>query len=251
MKRAVVFAVVAVSILAAGIIAAFVVNYASLNRTRAHWPFLVGVTYCGNSVTEAKIMVDRVRNYTNLFVLQSGPLMGDTNAVNEIGDYAVANGLRFAVFFDTSTPAQNAIWLGTAEQRWSDMFAGVYYGDEPGGKMLDANVDLTDWSSLSTPAAFNGNASTGVNFTNPIKTIHKLADGGLQTVDGIYFPDGRILVSSSNNSLPNPSFWSRSNSDKFEVFEGYDFFTATNYYPNGSVLSRRLPLQPYTTPMAQ
>jgi hypothetical protein len=37
-------------------------------------PFYVGVTYCGNSAAEAKLLIDRVRNYTNLFVIQSGEL---------------------------------------------------------------------------------------------------------------------------------------------------------------------------------
>ena len=36
-----------------------------------------------------------------MFVVQSGPFMTDTAAVNEIGDYAVAKGLHFAVFYDT------------------------------------------------------------------------------------------------------------------------------------------------------
>jgi len=35
-----------------------------------------------------------------------------------------------------------ATWIGLAEQQWGDMFAGLYYGDEPGGIMLDDNVDF-------------------------------------------------------------------------------------------------------------
>ena len=31
-------------------------------------PVYVGVTYCGNNVTEAKLLIDRVKSYTNLFV---------------------------------------------------------------------------------------------------------------------------------------------------------------------------------------
>jgi len=56
-------------------------------------PFYVGVTYCGSSVQEAKELIDKVKNYINLFTLQSGPLMTNTEAMNEIGDYAYAANL--------------------------------------------------------------------------------------------------------------------------------------------------------------
>lgn len=36
-------------------------------------PFYVGVTYCGNSTIEAEQLIDKVKDYTNLFVIQSGP----------------------------------------------------------------------------------------------------------------------------------------------------------------------------------
>ena len=49
-------------------------------QVAAKKPFYVGVTYCGDSVTEAEQLIDSVKNYTNLFVLQSGPLMWDLNA---------------------------------------------------------------------------------------------------------------------------------------------------------------------------
>lgn len=52
-------------------------------------PFYVGVTYCGDSVEEAKLLIDKVKNYTNLFVLQSGTFLSNVKAIEEIGDYAV------------------------------------------------------------------------------------------------------------------------------------------------------------------
>ena len=65
--------------------------------------FYVGVTYCGNSTSEAKLLIDKVKNYTNLFVLQSGTLQNDTDAINEVGDYAVNSGLHFIAFFGTGS----------------------------------------------------------------------------------------------------------------------------------------------------
>jgi hypothetical protein len=211
MRRVVIFAVAAIAVLAIGLFAA---DYMLLKDAKAQDSFYVGVTYCGSSTEEAKTLIDRVKDYTNILVLQSGPLMDDTDAVNEIGDYAVAKGLRFAVFFDPSTPPQNTMWLGTAEQRWGSMFAGVYYGDELGGKMLETNVDLTDRNRVSTDDS--GNLT---------KTIVKNTDGSLWTNDGMFYQDGKISVYSSNASSPNP------NSGNGTI----DVSTVITYYPNGSI----------------
>ena len=216
MERAVIFAVVAISLLAVGIVAASVVNYASLNRTKEQGPFLVGVTYCGNSTAEAKVMVDRVKNYTNLFVLQSGPLMTDEASVREIGDYAVSCGLRFAAMFDPSASARRATWLGFAEQRWGDMFAGVYYDDEPGGKMLDAHqVTLYEGTSERITKYNHGSVS-----------VYKK---GLSIT---YMPNGDIFVNQQNipssNLTSQPTELPKRNSN------------ATAYYSNGTITFREL-----------
>ncbi|MBT0158617.1 hypothetical protein G4O51_01380 [Candidatus Bathyarchaeota archaeon A05DMB-2] len=119
-------------------------------------PFYVGVTFCGNTTDEAKLLIERVKNYTNLFVLQSGPISKNETATNEICDYAVAVGLNLIVYFgwlDPECPWQ-VPWLDTAKQRYSDKFLGVYYYDEPGGIQLDYNwTDYFDgikrWNSTS------------------------------------------------------------------------------------------------------
>ena len=35
-------------------------------------PIYLGVTFCGDTVNEAKQLIDKVNDYTNLLVLQSG-----------------------------------------------------------------------------------------------------------------------------------------------------------------------------------
>jgi hypothetical protein len=209
-----------------------VINYTSWNETTSKKPFYVGVTFCGNNTQEAKMLIDKVKNYTNLFVLQSGPLMVDTNAVNEIGDYAVANGLHFAVYLDTSSPTQNAFWVGTAEQRWGSMFAGVYYGDEPGGKMLDAYVHL----AVPVATATNETMPAGNYSSNFAKSVIKLKSGGIQYGDVTYFPNGTITVRNSTSPVPDPSFWKdpSSNADP-DIFEANQTQTIITYYPNGSI----------------
>ena len=59
----------------------------------------VGIAFCGNTTAEAKAQIDRAKNYTNLFVLDTGrsDLSRNETAVMEICDYAVANKLSIIV----------------------------------------------------------------------------------------------------------------------------------------------------------
>ena len=104
--------------------------------------FYVGVTFCGHTVEEAKHMIDKVKDYTNLFIINSGILIYDIPAVEEIGDYAVASGLNFATSFGPYFYSVPPGWVETAQQRWGSNFVGIYFYDEPGGKMLDDQVWL-------------------------------------------------------------------------------------------------------------
>ena len=67
-------------------------------------PFYVGVTYCGDSVAEAEQLIDRIKNYTNLFVLDSGELMGDVPLTEQICDYAVNAGLNIILYYSSNNP---------------------------------------------------------------------------------------------------------------------------------------------------
>jgi hypothetical protein len=130
---------------------AFFVSSVYENDSKEAVDCYVGLTFCGNTTPEAKLLIDRVKGYTNLFVLQSGPVSENETATNEICDYAVDNGLDIVVFFgdlDLSTLRRQeealgkdvvwrVSWLSMAKQRWGDKFLGVYYYDEPGGIWLD------------------------------------------------------------------------------------------------------------------
>ncbi|MCW3997914.1 MAG: hypothetical protein NWF10_05020 [Candidatus Bathyarchaeota archaeon] len=106
--------------------------------------FYVGIAFCGNTTQEAKLLIDRIKTYTNLFVLQSGPISKNKTAINEICDYAVSSDLDFVVFlgwFDFDHPWQ-VPWLDEAKERWGDRFLGLYLYDEPGGIQVDY-----DWTT--------------------------------------------------------------------------------------------------------
>ncbi len=104
-----------------------------------------GVSFCGNTTAEAKMLIDKTKNYTNLFVLQSGPISKNETATNIICDYAVESGLDFVMFFGWFDPEQpwQIPWLNFAKEQWGDSFLGVYLFDEPGGIQLDYN--WTSW----------------------------------------------------------------------------------------------------------
>jgi hypothetical protein len=112
----------------------------------------VGVAFCGNTTAEAQLLIDKVKDYTNVFVVQSGPVSWNETATNEICDYAVAAGLKIIVYFGDYNPrileangtTWRIDWTNTAKQRWGDNFLGIYFMDEWGGLWVD-----TDWENLA------------------------------------------------------------------------------------------------------
>ncbi len=99
MKKSLVVALAAVIIVVVAVSTFAVTENYFLFPAASEKPFYVGVTYCGSSVAEAQQLIDKVKNYTNLFVLDSGPMMNDGAALNQTCSYAVDSGLNVIVFF--------------------------------------------------------------------------------------------------------------------------------------------------------
>jgi len=151
MKKNLVFVLAAIIIVVVAVSAFTAMEVYNFGDAASKKPFYVGVTYCGNSTTEAEQLIDRVKNYTNLFVLDSGTMMQDLNATEQICDYAVNSGLNIIVSYGTSSQ-KNIIdsFLSISQERWDSHFLGLYYDDEPGGKMLDSTVYLHNNSTDET-----------------------------------------------------------------------------------------------------
>ncbi len=146
--------------------------------------FYVGITYCGESAEEAKQLIDRVKGYTNLFVLQSGPLQHQTDKIIEIGDYAVSSGMHFIFYFGKDNSDLMKDWLTAYDGHWNDNFLGIYFSDERGGVMLDGTVIFGNVSGNYVSKGYGG-----VSVTRPDTT----------TVN--YFSDDRITVGGANYTL--------------------------------------------------
>jgi hypothetical protein len=210
MKR--VLAVSAILIITLLLFAVFFVNYSAHNTETV----FVGVTYCGDSVEEGKMLIDKVKDYTNLFVLQSGILQRDLESVDELGDYAVSAGMYFLPYFGHYIEETFSVWLETAKQRWGAHLLGVYYADEPGGKMLDDYVEFRN--TTTGDSIMKTRYGDVVLERSDDVVIHYALDGVIHlylpssnqnsnstdgTETGVYatfYPDGAIKVDESNAS---------------------------------------------------
>jgi len=99
--------------------------------------FYFGVTFCGNTTAEAKLLIDKVKGYSNLFVVDSGPVSKNETMLDEICNYAIGSGLNLLVYFGRFDLSWQLPWLNAAKQQWNDKFQGVYFFDEPAGSLLD------------------------------------------------------------------------------------------------------------------
>ena len=208
-------------------------------------PFYVGVTYCGDNVTEAEQLIDRVKTYTNLFVVQSGPLMDNGTALDQICDYAVNSGLNIIVYMANGVTTINVpSFLDSAQASWGSHFLGMYYDDEPGGKMLDSTVNLyinnerVTKQQMGAPLTVNYDNSTGfVLFWPSGQITTSIGSTTNETVNGIsnvtvtknasinYYPNGTITSSPDQTSnYPNGT----------SVYVYEDQIT---YQPNGEVIN--------------
>lgn len=123
--------------------ATLLVSYTQSINSRKD-PIYVGVAFGGDTTAQAKLLIDRTKNYTNLFILDSGinPISTNETAAREICDYAVNAGLNIIINMGSWTP-RNWPWqiqfLNTSRSIYGDKFLGAYYDDEPGGIPLDWN----------------------------------------------------------------------------------------------------------------
>jgi hypothetical protein len=139
-----------VVILAVSMFAVYL-SFSTGSQTKADPNAYVGIAFCGNTTDQAKQLIDKVKSYTNLFILDSGrnPISADQSKVEEVCDYAVGKGLYVIINLGIKNERDSSDWFwgqpsldGIKQQwtqRWGDKFLGIYYNDEPGGIQLDGS----------------------------------------------------------------------------------------------------------------
>ena len=159
--------------------------------------FFVGVTFSSNTTVEAKVLIDKVKDYTNLLVVASGPVSKNETSLDEICNYAVNQSLHLIVYFGNISLPWQIPWISSAQQRWGSYFVGVYHYDEPAGSLLD------------TPNAF-GNSSKPANYDE----MANLFVNSWQTMPGLH----------TIKAMPNPptTFTSDYGLYWFDYLAGYD-----------------------------
>ncbi|MCW4003303.1 MAG: hypothetical protein NWE95_05245 [Candidatus Bathyarchaeota archaeon] len=134
--------------------------------------FYVGVEYAygdhGNDVAEVKLLVDKVKDYTNLFIIGLSGLTFNKTALDEASDYVVAADLNLIVQFTSlyRYDYNTSVWLAEASMKYGDKFLGVYRYDEPGGNQLDDETRLINntviapsWGYSQIAEVYVGNLS--------------------------------------------------------------------------------------------
>ena len=116
--------------------------YNQTAKENSNAKFFFGVMFGSNSTMEAKLLIDKVKDYANLFVLGSWDININENSLNEICNYAVDAGMSIIVYFDFlpfTTFPWLPTWLETTKESWGEKFLGIYLYDEPGGNQIDSN----------------------------------------------------------------------------------------------------------------
>jgi hypothetical protein len=144
------------------LLAFFAIPHWMNGREYTYDPF-VGVTFSGDSVWDAKLLINKVQNFTNLLVVQSGPASKNETMLNEICDYAVNAGLSTIVYFGKFDLEWQPSWIDSAKEKWGSSFLGVYFFDEPAGSLLDNFDGMWSGSSsgenqLEIPESYDGMA---------------------------------------------------------------------------------------------
>ncbi len=165
--------VTTVLLLAVILLSVFLVNGFFI-RPIQNRQFYVGVEYAyADDSAQLKALVDKVENYTNLFVIGSIAVSFNRTALDGSCDYITHSGLNFIVLFtgldryNWSDGYKITNWMVDAQQKYGDKFLGIYKIDEPGGNQLDRGPSsiINDTTTYAqTSQNYVGNLSQMVNY---------------------------------------------------------------------------------------
>jgi parallel beta-helix repeat protein len=128
-------------------------------------PFYLGIEFGYGNASDCKLLVDKVKNYTNLLVISSTNITQNEPLLNETCDYAFNAGLHLAIYFPQSSYYGSSsppyIWAMKAKEKYGQYFLGSYVYDEVGGEVLDRASGAV---SIYPSSNYGGTASSGSDY---------------------------------------------------------------------------------------
>ena len=124
---------------------------------------LLGVEVGYDGVKDCKKMVDKVKDYTNLFVIGATEITNNVTSLDETCEYAYNAGLYFVVFMIPTELYDQQQWIASSYQKWGAKFLGTYVFDEVGGRQIDRPIE-TRW--VKTASNYTDAANKFVEFVD-------------------------------------------------------------------------------------
>lgn len=201
------FGIIITSILVVSVILTLFQVFSQVEKKNSKKEIFFGVSYGQDSLEEAKNIIDKVKKYTNLFIINSFTLTYNNTSpdeLNKICDYAAKSDLYFIVYF-LSFMAGNwqQDWVDTARYNWGEKFLGVYLRDEPGGYQIEEGANFINGSTYVEVAdTFVKNISTSfsMRFLNNKSVQVFTSDFGLYYYDYLAGYDTVFAEFGWNNS---------------------------------------------------
>ncbi len=131
----------------------------------------VGVEMAYDGVEDAKRLIDRIKSYTNLFIIGTPEITHNITKLNEVSQYAIDAGLNLILFMYPEGNADyiQSQWLEDARAKWGDRFLGVYAYDEWGGNQVDGTEGSIDyWKKLVKEGEANNYTEAANNYVTSI-----------------------------------------------------------------------------------
>jgi hypothetical protein len=91
--------------------------YYEVKEEASNNDFFFGVTFGGNTTSDAKLLIDKVKDYTNLFIINSWDITTNETALTEICNYAVDAKMKIIVFF-------SFVFYNYTDQEGNDLISG-------------------------------------------------------------------------------------------------------------------------------
>jgi hypothetical protein len=105
------------ALLIANIYAPALYSYSAVKEETSKNDFFFGVTFGGNTTSQAKLLINKVKDYTNLFIISSWDVTANETLLTEICDYAVDAKMNVIVFF-------SFVFYNYTDQEGNDLISG-------------------------------------------------------------------------------------------------------------------------------